>query len=420
MNAALKHIKSLLRERIGLDVETLSAKALDQVLRERIQVTGLQDVDAYWSLLSGDDGEVDHLINAVVVPETWFFRDSEPFEFLKNFVTHEWLPLHAGQHLRVLSIPCSTGEEPYSIAMALMDIHLEPGFFLIDAVDISQKALDKAQSGLYTRHSFRGVGQDQLQRYFQDVKGRFQLCGEIRSSVRFICGNALEFAATQPACSYDVIFCRNLLIYLDEASRRKLVSELDRLLAGDGAFFLGHAEAPCVFLPGYDSVQHSGSFAARKKRTRPVKAQGGEVPWVVRQPESRIRMAAAQKSLAMPIQENLLPSKAPDAMDEARQYADQGLYDQAGKVCQSVLQGDPGCDEAYYMLGLVALAQGKDEAAAENFQKAVYLDPENGQALAHLSLLMDKQGRKDQAARYRRMADRVNEKSAVASGGART
>src|ERR1051326_8763307 len=102
---------------MGLDVATVGHSALDHAVRSRMNACGLRDMESYWERLQSSKVELQELIETVVVPETWFFRDREAFSGFVKLVMEDWLPAHVGRMLRVLSVPCSSGEEPYSIAM---------------------------------------------------------------------------------------------------------------------------------------------------------------------------------------------------------------------------------------------------------------------------------------------------------------
>src|SRR5687768_15713777 len=113
----LAHFHNLLKESIGLDVATIGESAVESAVQNRQRACGVADRTAYWERLRASATEVQALIEAVVVPETWFFRDRDAFVALVRLVRDAWLPTHPEGVFRVLSLPCSTGEEPYSMAM---------------------------------------------------------------------------------------------------------------------------------------------------------------------------------------------------------------------------------------------------------------------------------------------------------------
>src|SRR5262249_21568019 len=118
---SVDRIERLLKDTMGLDVASVGRSVVEHAVRARQRARGVTDADAYWLLLQQPDGELQKLIEAVVVPETWFFRDADAFSALCGAVGEAWQRSHSDGVLRLLSLPCSTGEEPYSMAMALLD-----------------------------------------------------------------------------------------------------------------------------------------------------------------------------------------------------------------------------------------------------------------------------------------------------------
>ena len=149
----LTAIEQLLEKKIGLSTDTVGADTVASAVRRRMEECGIDDSAAYLEYLNTSTKEWDELLEAVIVPETWFFRNGESFTFLGRYVKSQWMPKNKNDILRALSIPCSTGEEPYSMAMTFMDAGLPNDRFSIDAVDISNKGLRKAEQGVYGQES---------------------------------------------------------------------------------------------------------------------------------------------------------------------------------------------------------------------------------------------------------------------------
>src|SRR6266446_11000727 len=143
--AAFAH---LLQQTMGLDAASIGASAIEHAVQERLSACKLKDTHAYWEHVCASETELQALIEAVVVPETWFFRDREAFAAMVRVVQEEWLQTHPEGGLRLLSLPCSTGEEPYTMAMALLDAGVPAHRFQVEAVDISARVL--AHAGLHT------------------------------------------------------------------------------------------------------------------------------------------------------------------------------------------------------------------------------------------------------------------------------
>src|SRR5262245_4715380 len=147
----MKEIERALRERVGLDPASIGSSVIQRSVRLRMKSRSIKKIEDYSRLLLSSSTEWNALTESVVVAETWFFRDVEPFNALVRLAL-EWLPSHPGRRVRLLSLPCSSGEEPYSLAMALLDAGVSPERLEIDAVDISARALSRARSGIYGKN----------------------------------------------------------------------------------------------------------------------------------------------------------------------------------------------------------------------------------------------------------------------------
>ena len=258
----------LLAERIGLDAESLGAGAIARALQVRMTTLGLHDRAAYLRQLARSDLELQELVEEVVVPESWFFRDEHPFAALRSYVSARRDGAGSaapGPPLRVLSIPCGCGEEPYSIAITLHDLELTPGRFQIDAVDVSARHLAAAERGVYRANSFRGMNLGFRDRYFHAAADAqdFTLNSSIRATVRFTRGNLLDPDLLRGRPAYDIIFCRNVLIYFDGASRLRALATLDRLLGRAGLLFVGHAERLAIDHPRLEPYGENADFVLR-------------------------------------------------------------------------------------------------------------------------------------------------------------
>lgn len=383
-------IEALLRQKFGLDPHVIGSSTIARAIRQRSIACGLSDLKAYWKRLESSTDELEALIEEIVVPETWFFRDREPFAFLSQFVLSEWLPTHPKSVLRVLSVPCSTGEEPYSIAIALLQSGLTSNRFSIDAVDLSQKAILHARRAIYGENSFRGENLGIRQQYFTQLDRKYQLHESVRSSVNFISGNLLEPLFLWQKTPYHAIFCRNLLIYLSASARKQAIQVLDRLLTDKGLLFVGHSETAQIPPSKFASVHHPFAFAFRKLEAKPNAIE-------VEKP--RFRNALGRKHQENPLSPHRPLSPSPPLKDNsetvlktARGLADRGQLNEAATLCETYLNQNQLSAEAYFLLGQVRQAQGWEEQALQCFHKAIYLKPDHYEALVHLALLIEQSG----------------------------
>jgi chemotaxis protein methyltransferase WspC len=165
----------------------------------------------------------------------------------------------------VLSVPCSTGEEPYSIAITLKDAGLPLNQFHIDAIDLSRRALQKAARGVYGLESFRDKGNLAFrEQYFVQIENSFHISTSLKNTVCFMQGNLINKQLFAVEDAYDVIFCRNLLIYLGESAKVQAVKRLNALLAKNGILFVGHAERPAFNEFDFRWIRQSGVFACQR------------------------------------------------------------------------------------------------------------------------------------------------------------
>ncbi|MGL5063831.1 MAG: CheR family methyltransferase [Microcoleus sp.] len=420
-------IEDLLRQKIGLDSLTVGSKTIARCVNRRMEECGLTNINTYLLKLQESPQELEELIETVVIPETWFFRDREPFVFLTNYAVSEWFPKYPNQTLRVLSLPCSTGEEPYSIAIALFEVGLSPTSFSIDAVDISKVALKKAISGLYGRNSFRDKNLDFRNRYFTNAGDYYQLNELVRSQVNFIQGNIFDPYFLIDKHPYDAIFCRNVLIYFDDAGREQTIQLLNKLLKKQGILFLGHSETGQKLPPQFISVRHPLAFAYRKTDSSlnsaavPVKkdtAKTHSSAFVrsAKRTDTRENLPSYKSSnsykKSFTVKERstdstganpILPNRAAEVavgnsksgtgdLETAQHLADRGQLQEAAKLCETYLSQNRTNADAYVLLGQVYQAKGDRKQAEQCFQKATYLNPNHYEGLIHLALLKEERG----------------------------
>jgi chemotaxis protein methyltransferase CheR len=176
--------------------------------------------------------------------ETLFFRDTSPFEQLQKVVFPQMMAnRRESRHIRIWSAGCSSGQEPYSVAMILKEMSGALGDWRIDilATDISRAVLEKAKTGLYTQFEVqRGLPIAMLMKYFEQTGDKWELDPSVRAMVRFDEFNLLN--DPRPLGAFDIVFCRNVLIYLDQPTKTKVLDGIFNLMPADGVLFMGGAE----------------------------------------------------------------------------------------------------------------------------------------------------------------------------------
>jgi chemotaxis protein methyltransferase WspC len=390
-------IAALLKEKMGLDAESIGVACVERAVRERLAARGLKDVQVYWEQLVTVEQELQELIEAVVIPETWFFRDPEAFAALVRVVREEWLAKHAEGTLRILSLPCSTGEEPFSMAMALLDGGLPPSRFHIDAIDISTRAIAWAEQGTYGKNSFRAKDLSFRDRYFEPVERGYRLSDGVRRQVHFRHGNLLSAGWLHGAHGYDAIFCRNVLIYFDRVTQRRAIEVLGRLLTPSGLLFVGPSETGLLLDHGFVPAGIPLAFAFRQAGSSgpQLRSRRRAVPAVL-VPKAVRTKASEPASTPKPLPKPAPPDKpmaAPEHwIEQARHLANQGKLAEALKCCEQSLRSQPASAETFHLIGLLHDAAGRVREAAEHYRKALYLDPQHTQALVHLAVALQKEG----------------------------
>jgi len=407
----------LLAEMIGTNPGVLGDKALARTVRERMSACALEDEAQYLERLQSSPREMEAFIEAVVISETSFFRDKGPFASLDRHMRDEWIPARRARRLRILSAPCSSGEEPYSIAMVLLEAGMKPGDYRIDALDISRTLLRKAVRAAYTEYSFRGAPVSLRTRYFETVGNEYVLKDDVRQGVRFIHGNLLDGHALADQLPYDVVFCRNLLIYLGAQARARVLSIIDRLVAPDGLLFVGHAETSCFQTSRFVPLNPRGAFHFRKVEGSPATTQEGAVanlPSMVSVPPP-VQIAPRRPNIT---RETKQPSseipKPKDSIAVARQLANQGQLSDAATICERLLQEDSTNADAYCLLGIVLHGQENLQQAEECFNRAIYLDEQCYDAVVHLSLIKEHRGDSVGAEVLRHRAVRIQQQARTA------
>jgi chemotaxis protein methyltransferase WspC len=385
--------EQILEQTMGLSAPSIGTSAIERAVSSRLRACDLRNADEYWEHLQRTPGEWQELVEAVVVPETWFFRDPQAFAAMTRIAMEEWLPGHPSGPLRLLSLPCSTGEEPYTMAMALIDAGLPADRLRIDAIDISKHALTKARRAIYGRNSFRGKDLAFRERHFDQVERGYALNERVRAPVRFVQGNLLDANFLSGGEAYDIVFCRNLLIYFDAETQNRAIAVLKRLLSPQGTLFIGHSEAGLMHGHGLVSAKIPMAFAFRKGAAPAKAARQAPAPAEPTAIRTAPKGGATQRpTLASPFKRALPAMPPPPDLENLRRIADRGQLAEAVKGCEAYIRQRGPSPEAFLLLGVICDASGDLSAAAGHYRKVLYLEPDNPEALDHLALLLKKQG----------------------------
>ena len=402
-------VEALLREEIGLDVESVGRGMLERALRRQLGSPSVAGAADWARRLRSDPALLRRVIEEMVVPETWFFRDGRPFDVLADEAAKR---VPRERPLRVLSLPCATGEEAWSIAITLREAGLAPKDFSVTARDVSALAVAAARRGVYGKHSFRGdVGAWRERWFAPKAEGRWRVRDELRASVDFAVANLFAREALAAEGPHDFVFCRNLLIYFDPERQQEALRRLRALLAPDGLLFVGHAEASLALRAGFAPWPVARSFAfgagsSAAATTGALWSAGSIEPWTPEPAPAPAPVFPAPSAPAPELSPEPPDHPEPPSLDLIAALADRGDLRAAAELAEARLRRLGPEAESYYLLGLARDASGDVSGGESAYRKALYLAPAHLATLAHLAALLERRGEAAEARRLRARAAR--------------
>lgn len=243
----IRRLGGFLHHRTGMIFGETKRYYIERRIADRMAATGMRTFNAYFAHVEADRREIEQLINIFTVNETYFYREEHQLRCLSRSLLPEIVQgRKPGDLVRIWSVPCSTGEEPYSIAIWLLENWPLVDAYHIEIVgsDIDTQVLLDAQAGDYGERALSRLPPDVVERYFEPSRdGQRSLIQDLRESVKFTSANLVDPASVAAQGQFDVIFCRNVLIYFDDSSRLLAVNNLYKSLHPGGYICLGHTES---------------------------------------------------------------------------------------------------------------------------------------------------------------------------------
>ncbi len=434
----------LISDRIGLCIRKEDIEAFRRTLLSCMKGSGFGEPGDFLNFLASDteggNKQWKALIIAVTTGESYFFRDRGHFSLLQNTILPELIRRkYAERSIRIWSAGCSTGEEPYSIAIVLDMLLPDPVSWDIYIVgtDINDEALAKARGGIFSQWSLRSVDKAIQDRYFKKTRqDGWELNDGIRKMVEFRYGNLIGdgLAFKDPAlCNMDVIICRNVFIYFSKEAVAQVIARFGDALNDGGYLISGHGELYEQQLPVMRQLAFPEAVILKKcakeaaqpvhrrthlsiiKRQEPGEASKPTVPRPEPQPhepvdpipeiEALIKAGRYAEAIDM-------ADRQPDPVRDssvmlclmAQAYANSGAYGKAEAACRKAIENSPEAAEPYFMLAHLAEAGGDGEEAKGLLKKALYLDPGFIAAYCELGWLYAKQNDVQRARRARAAA----------------
>ncbi|HJV66568.1 MAG TPA: CheR family methyltransferase [Geomonas sp.] len=418
----------------GLQFETRNRSALERGLNKRMAVLHLDDCGEYLDYLRryGESRhELQKLLQYLTVGETYFFRYPAHFQALKERLASV---ARSGQPIRIWSAGCSTGEEPYSIAISIVEAFPDwrERDIQIIATDINHQSLSRARKGVYTQWSLRTTPPDYQQRYFRRAGEGFAIREEIKSLVSF---HHLNLSAScqgefcQELHDLDAIFCRNVLIYFSPEAAQEMVNAFAERLSAGGQLFLGHAESLFQRGPLLELERHRDSFFYVRREAATAEAAHVTLhpqvrPETLRQAEPALDSAtplpfaqpaatavfaqpAAPKASAEPpvtpaelqaVQGQPASVSSLDNLETARRLFDAERLDEAFDLLQTVLAEFPTETGALILKGFILQAKGRFEEALDTCCKVIGINDLLPDAYFLKGVVLDACGRLAEAA----------------------
>jgi chemotaxis protein methyltransferase CheR len=235
--------RNLIYDESGIHFSSSNRTILESRLKERLRKQNISTVGEYYTILTKDRAEMKALLDAVTTNLTRFFRNTAHFQTFEYYALPDlikWKQQKGDRSVKLWSAGCSTGEEPYSLAMAMKEL-LPTGFKIdITASDLSLKSLMTAKEGFYSDIKMNGVIDRYLKRYFEKKSGGYQVIEEIRNLIKFDYHN-LKFESGLK--NLDIVFCRNVIIYFDEAAQEAVINKFYDAMSNHAFLFIGHSES---------------------------------------------------------------------------------------------------------------------------------------------------------------------------------
>lgn len=393
----------------GLFLDDSKLDTLRTALLARTTALNLKDYREYYRFISFNprgEEEFKELMNLLTVGETYFFRDVRHFEILEKYTLPDLIKYkkdRGDNSIRIWSAGCSTGEEPYSVAMFLLQHLAIPSLWDIEilATDVSTQALRKAREGIYTKWSLRAIDRKYSQKHFTPVENKYRLNDDVKQMIRFEYFNLIRepYPLTRMGNYWDIILCKNVTIYFKIDSTKRVIHNFYQSLRDGGSLFIGMAESLFQISDEFNLIEHDGCFlykklASQEKPTefkreikipviKKIVAEDAEVSFKHAKEHFKAKhYDRAIVELGKVIR--LKPQHADARLMLADIYANEERYSEAEEECRKVIEINSLLPTAHCLFGVVLGKQKRTTEAISELKKAIYLD--QNMALAHLHL----------------------------------
>ena len=411
-NHHLNLLCSRITEKTGMGFDERKRKQLEEIVENRCRILGLPHMGDYGEILLASPGENDEfttLMDILTIRESFFFRQEAQFRAFRHFC----LPLLMDkkkarrERINIWSAGCAGGEEAYSVAMIVRDLVPEnpQGEFYIKGTDISRQALRKAEEGVYTERAVRGLPSHYLDRYFTKEQGRYVLSAHIRAMVDFEYFNLSEKPFPFDAMPrWDIIFCRNVIIYFTPNHSRELMKNFFSGMAEGGFLFAGFSETMRYLNDDFIPIQLDNAFIYQKPFSGQAPKPSSILPAKAKKIQRRfLKKKPVKVEKASTATRKKKGSDKGESLEghlrSARELADKGDTMAAVALLDNIIVEDPLHARAYFLLAMIHRNAGSLDQSGDYLKKVIYLEPDNAPARLHLADIFKAQARETDAAR---------------------
>lgn len=380
MNQFAIDISKIIQSRLGIHVTADKIDHYLDTLRKKSNLLKKISPEKYIEYLKESstfgNEEWKIIVDSLNISETYFLRDSGQFEILEqNILPAIIKEKQASRKIRIWSAGCSTGEEPYSLAITLAEIpELMMGWDIsILATDINGDSIRQAIQGDYLEWSFRNVSNDKKDKYFTKKKNGYHINDSIKNKVQFIENNLFH---SNYYNEFDLILCRNVFIYFDDHSKKMILEKFEKALLNHGYLLIGHSEAAHLISNAFKIIPMQKSMVYQKKDHSPIptlnfSSKQGLSATIPTKPATTYTKIEKTFIDTKPI----LSIDHKETLYKARELADLGKVIEAEKLVQELLNINPSNYEALFLQGQIIEAAGNWNQAIDIYKKVIYLEP---------------------------------------------
>ena len=422
----LNRVREFIRKSTGISISPEKIGALQQSLQIRFHaLESIESIDEYLKFIKyhpGGGNELKEIIKLITITKTDFFRYPPQFEALENWVLPEYLHNPKVKQLAIWSAGCSTGEEPYSIALSLIRRNEYPQkiSYTILATDINVEALELARSGIYHMKKTRNIPQSLFTKYFHKIdQDKFEIIKSIKEMIEFEYHNLVDPEyPVPPNGKWDIIFCRNVSIYFDTETTQTILNRFYESISEGGYLFIGHSESLFNIFDKFNLVEKGNILIYRKEKKakrkflKPDHDRFIPAPSNISPHPSFEKLDISPRPLTQPsISEPLLENDYQHALKE---YEEKN-FTRALELLDNFIQENPQDPVPHLTRGNILSDMYQYEESIISYQTAIEIDPLSSEAYLLLGIALRKKGDYDNAVSFLKRALFVDENMAPAS-----